>query len=91
MGWIGPGELLLIFIVILIFFGPNKLPELAKTIGNGLRELKKASNLAADELKEELELETEKKKEKEIPSQLTPSPDVIEPGFKEEEYGEEKE
>lgn len=39
---IGTGELILIFCVILILFGGKKLPELAKSIGLGVREFKKA-------------------------------------------------
>lgn len=39
---IGTGELILIFCVILILFGGKKLPELARSIGLGIREFKKA-------------------------------------------------
>lgn len=41
---IGTGELILIFCVILLLFGGKKLPELAKSLGRGLREFKKACN-----------------------------------------------
>ncbi len=37
------GELLLILIIALLFFGPNKLPSLAKALGEALKEFKKAS------------------------------------------------
>ena len=39
---IGGGELLMIVLFILIFFGPKKLPELAQSFGRGMREFKKA-------------------------------------------------
>lgn len=39
---IGFQELLLIFIIALIFFGPSKLPQVARAIGEGIREFKKA-------------------------------------------------
>ena len=39
---LGGGELLLIVIFILIFFGPKKLPELAQSMGRGMREFRKA-------------------------------------------------
>jgi len=39
---IGTQELILIFIVALLVFGPNRLPELARTLGRGVRELKSA-------------------------------------------------
>lgn len=39
---IGTGELLVIFLVILILFGGKKLPEFAQSLGKGIREFKKA-------------------------------------------------
>ena len=39
---IGMQELILILLIILILFGAKKLPELAKSLGRGFRELKKA-------------------------------------------------
>ncbi len=41
---VGPGELLLILVVALIVFGPNKLPEIAAGIGRSYREFKKATS-----------------------------------------------
>lgn len=41
---IGPMELLLILLVALIFVGPKRLPELGRTIGKSLRELRKAQD-----------------------------------------------
>jgi len=38
------GELLLLLIVALLLFGPNKLPDLARSMGEALREFKKAAN-----------------------------------------------
>jgi len=52
-GSLGLPELLLIFIVALIVFGPRKLPEIGKTLGKALNEFKKAS----DELKSTIERE----------------------------------
>ncbi|MGB9773745.1 MAG: twin-arginine translocase TatA/TatE family subunit [Bacteroidota bacterium] len=39
---IGGGELLVILLVILIFFGPKKFPEIGQSIGKGIREFKKS-------------------------------------------------
>jgi len=39
---IGPQELLLILLVALVIVGPQRLPELSRTIGRGLREFRKA-------------------------------------------------
>jgi sec-independent protein translocase protein TatA len=47
MGQLGFSEMLIIFIVALLVFGPKKLPELGKSLGKGIREFKKAT----DELK----------------------------------------
>ena len=43
MGQLGFSEMLVIFIVALLVFGPKKLPELGKSLGKGIRELKKAT------------------------------------------------
>src|SRR5919109_2857613 len=47
MGQLGFAEMLVIFIVALLVFGPKKLPELGKSLGKGIREFRKAT----DELK----------------------------------------
>jgi sec-independent protein translocase protein TatA len=44
MGSIGVPELIIIFVVALIVFGPKKLPELGKSLGKGIAEFRKASN-----------------------------------------------
>ena len=43
MGNLGLWEILLIGLILLIFFGPSKLPELGKSLGKGIQEFKKAS------------------------------------------------
>lgn len=52
---IGLPELLVILVLALIVIGPNKLPDLAKALGKGMREFKKAS----EEIKESFNLEEE--------------------------------
>lgn len=37
---IGPMEIAIVLIIALVIFGPKKLPELGRSAGNGLRELK---------------------------------------------------
>src|SRR5437762_5635023 len=44
MGQLGFSEMLVIFIVALLVFGPKKLPELGKSLGKGIREFKKATD-----------------------------------------------
>ena len=43
LGDIGGSELMLIMVGILLFFGANKIPELARGLGKGIREFKDAS------------------------------------------------
>ncbi|RPF48754.1 Sec-independent protein translocase TatA [Hydrogenoanaerobacterium saccharovorans] len=42
-GKIGMGELLLVLSIVLLIFGPSKLPALAKSMGQALREFRKGS------------------------------------------------
>ncbi len=52
MGRIGIGELLLILVIILIFFGPARLPEIGAAIGRALKEFKKAASDIEHDIKE---------------------------------------
>ncbi len=54
MGPLGVPELIIIFIVALIVFGPRKLPELGKSLGKGLAEFRKASNELKSTIEEEV-------------------------------------
>ena len=60
MGPIGVPELILIFVVALIVFGPRKLPELGKSLGKSIAEFKRASNDLRSTLDEEIRLEERK-------------------------------
>ena len=57
-GPIGMPELIVIFLVALLVFGPRKLPELGKSLGKGLAEFKRAS----DDLKRTIEDEIQQGK-----------------------------
>ena len=54
-GSIGMPELILIFVVALLVFGPKKLPELGKSLGRGLAEFKKASEDLKKTIEDEIE------------------------------------
>ena len=64
MGSLGMQEILVIFVLALIIFGPRKLPEIGKSLGKGIAEFKKASN----ELKQTWEAEIQQDQEKEAAS-----------------------
>ncbi|HNX31923.1 MAG TPA: twin-arginine translocase TatA/TatE family subunit [Holophaga sp.] len=53
MGNLGLTEMLLIGILLLIFFGPQKLPELGKALGKGIQEFRKASREITDPVNED--------------------------------------
>ncbi|WP_408096907.1 twin-arginine translocase TatA/TatE family subunit [Peredibacter sp. HCB2-198] len=50
---LGFGELILIFLIALIFIGPKKLPELAKGLGKGIREFQNAAKGFSDQLQDD--------------------------------------
>ncbi|MFL0163081.1 MAG: twin-arginine translocase TatA/TatE family subunit [Aquirufa ecclesiirivi] len=56
---LGGGELLLIGLAILLFFGGKKLPELMRGLGKGIREFQDAKNEVKDQINKELD-ETKK-------------------------------
>lgn len=47
---LGGGELLLIFVIALLFLGPKKIPELAKGLGQAVREFQKARDEMMNEI-----------------------------------------
>lgn len=58
---LGGGEMLLIFFVVLLFFGPKSLPGLAKGLGKGMREFRNAMNDVRSEIEDTVNAEAEKK------------------------------
>ncbi|GEM_PF-1061867 len=59
-GWPGPGELLIIFAIVLLLFGGSKLPQVARSMGQAMRAFKEE----AHKLKSEIELEAESEPQK---------------------------
>ncbi|MFH1460305.1 MAG: twin-arginine translocase TatA/TatE family subunit [Candidatus Omnitrophota bacterium] len=53
MGRFGVGELALILLILLVLFGANKLPLIAKSLGESIKEFKKSINSKDDNKKEE--------------------------------------
>ena len=54
IGGIGGGEITLVFLVVLMLFGGEKMPELARGIGKVIREIKKATSGAEEQIKQAL-------------------------------------
>ena len=52
--FISGGEIVLVMLLALLFFGSKAIPDIAKTLGKGMREFKKATN----EIKREIENQT---------------------------------
>lgn len=51
---IGPFELILVLVIVLILFGPGKLPDIGNAIGKGVREFRKASSDLEDSIRGEV-------------------------------------
>jgi len=60
----GPGEILVLFAVILIVFGPRRLPEIARALGRAMDQLRRASQEFKDQI---MRID-------ELPMSLPPSP-----------------
>jgi sec-independent protein translocase protein TatA len=59
-GNIGTGEIIIILVIILVFFGAKKIPELASGLGKGMREFRKA----AKDIQEDISVDEKKLEDK---------------------------
>jgi TatA/E family protein of Tat protein translocase len=57
---VGMPELIVIFVIALLVFGPRKLPELGRSLGKSLGEFKRASNELRNTLEEEVRIEEQR-------------------------------
>jgi sec-independent protein translocase protein TatA len=53
---IGPAEVLVILVVALLIFGPQKMPEIGRQVGRAMRELRKAQSAVRTELRDALDI-----------------------------------
>jgi sec-independent protein translocase protein TatA len=60
LGSIGMPELIVIFVIALIIFGPRKLPELGRSLGRSINEFKRASNELKNTLEEEIRVDEQR-------------------------------
>ena len=75
-GSIGMPELIIIFVIALIIFGPRKLPELGRSLGKSIAEFKRASNELKSTLEEEIRLEEQQTQRQEAAKAAT-GPTVV--------------
>ena len=74
-GSIGMPELMIIFVIALIIFGPRKLPELGRSMGRSLSEFKRASNELRSTLDEEIKIEDKESAEPAPPKPQEQTPE----------------
>lgn len=72
---IGMPELVIIMVIALVVMGPQKLPELARSLGKGLAEFKRASN----DFKRSMDEEAGDAEEKQRPAREVAAKEVVEP------------
>ncbi|MGZ8762996.1 MAG: twin-arginine translocase TatA/TatE family subunit [Acidimicrobiia bacterium] len=78
---LGPLEILVIFIVALLVFGPNKLPELARQVGKGLAEFRRVQHHLRGELDDAIHSVMDDDKPKVEPPVVTePPPQAVDRG-----------
>lgn len=71
---VGPVEIFVVLIVILVLFGPDKLPEMAKKIGGTTKELRDSLNTMTDQMNEALEASMKLEDAKVPPPEVTQIP-----------------
>jgi TatA/E family protein of Tat protein translocase len=71
-GSIGMAEMVVIFLIALLVFGPRKLPELGKSLGRSLAEFKRASNELRNTLEDEVRIEEQREQAARTSTQAPP-------------------
>lgn len=51
-GRLGAGELVIILLIVLVIFGPSKLPQIGKSMGEAIKEFRKGTSSVEKEIKE---------------------------------------
>jgi TatA/E family protein of Tat protein translocase len=78
---LGITEMIFIFLIALLIFGPRKLPEIGRQLGKGLAEFKRASNEFRNQIEEEVrQLEYEEERQKTIAAPAPPPEGTVAAG-----------
>ena len=72
-GSIGMAEMVVIFLIALLVFGPRKLPDLGKSLGRSLAEFKRASNELRNTLEDEVRIEEQREQAARTSTQAPPA------------------
>ena len=78
-GSIGMQELIVIFVIALIVFGPRRLPELGRTLGSSIAEFKRASEDLRNRFEEEVRVDEQRAAQQATPSPVPDNEDVVTP------------
>ncbi len=78
LGFMGWPEMVAIMLVILLLFGAKKLPELARGLGHGIKEFKKATREVTEDLQQAIEEEPPPRRPP--PTTYSDSPSSTSPG-----------
>lgn len=78
MGPLGMPELIVIFVIALLVFGPRKLPELGRSLGKSLGEFKRASNELRNTLEEEVRIEEQRESTHRAATETPAGPRAVE-------------
>lgn len=78
-GSLGFPELIVIFIIALLIFGPKKLPDIGRSVGKALGEFRRATNELKNTLEEEVRLEEQKRELKDLQADLAVQPPEVPP------------
>jgi sec-independent protein translocase protein TatA len=73
-GWIGPWEIAILLLIVLLVFGPKRLPELGKSLGRGMREFKNSFKGGHDESDEPAELPAKSETDAKVEAPRDPVP-----------------
>jgi sec-independent protein translocase protein TatA len=74
---IGTGELIVILLFVLFFFGSKKIPDLARGLGKGMREMKDAVNGIQRDIQDSVNLDEEKKMVDEVKKEIKSTTDDL--------------